>query len=549
VHESHLLLLLIGSLVVTAVCRRYGWPAPLVLVAVGLAVSAIPGFPEVQIDSDVVLSVALPPLLYSAALRCSYTGFRASLGAITALGVGLVAVTTLAVGLVAYALVPDMPLAVAFVLGAVVAPPDAVAATAIGRRLGLPRRVVMVLTGESLINDGTALTLYKVALAAALGSASGWLAGFGVFAWTTTAGVALGIGIGWIVYRVRRRVADPVLGTVFGLVAPFVAYLVGEEIGASGVLAVVAAGLFVGYRLPRLGAASRLQEEPVWEALDALLEAIVFGLIGIQLRFVVETVVDSPYGLGRVAIGGVIVLVVAIVVRIVYVYGLGGWVKLRKRRGHLATFPRPEPKSLAVVSWAGMRGVVTLAVAAAIPLTLDDGSPFPDRAVVQLVAFIVTIGTLLVQGLTLPWLIRRLGASDPGERERDAEAEARLYAVTTDAALARLAELRSAARGAESELYDRIDSVVRAQGGAAAATARARIAETVAEDAERAVDPGVRDRLELEVTRVRQELLDAQRRALLRVRDDGEVDEDVIRQVLHWLDLEEAALGSGGGEA
>lgn len=547
-HESHLLLLLIGSLVVTAICRRYGWPAPLVLVAVGLAVSAIPGFPEVQIDSDVVLSVALPPLLYSAALRCSYTGFRASLGAITALGVGLVAVTTLVVGLVAYALVPDMPLAVAFVLGAVVAPPDAVAATAIGRRLGLPRRVVMVLTGESLINDGTALTLYKVALAAALGSASGWLAGFGVFAWTTAAGVALGVAIGWIVYRVRRRIEDPVLGTVFGLVAPFVAYLLGEEIGASGVLAVVAAGLFVGYRLPKLGAAARLQEEPVWEALDALLEALVFGLIGIQLRFVVETVIDSPYGLGRVAIGGVIVLVVAMLVRIVCVFALGGWVKVRQRRGHGRQLPSPEPKSLAVVSWAGMRGVVTLAVAAAIPLTLDDGSPFPDRAVVQLVAFIVTIGTLLVQGLSLPWLIRRLGASDPGERERDAEAEARLYALATDAALARLAELRETAPAADAQLYDRIDSVVRAQGGAAAATARARIAETVEEDAARAADPGARDRLELEVKRVRQELLAAQRRALLGVRDDGEVDEDVIRQVLHWLDLEEAALTSGSGE-
>jgi CPA1 family monovalent cation:H+ antiporter len=538
VHESHLLILLVGSLAVTAVCRRQGWPAPLVLVAVGLAISTIPGFPEVQIDSDVILAIVLPPLLYSAALRCSYTGFRASIGAITALGVGLVVATTAAVGLVAYFLVSDMPLAVAFVLGAVVAPPDAVAATSIGRRLGLPRRVVMILTGESLINDATALTLYKVALAAALGAGSGLLAGIGVFVWTTAAGIAIGLAFGAGLFWLRRHLDDPVLQTVFGLVVPFVTYLVGEEVGASGVLAVVAAGLFVGPHLPQMGYATRLQEEPVWEALDALLEAAVFGLIGIQLRFVVATVVDSQYSVGRVAVGGLVVLATAIAVRFVWIFSLGGLVRALQRRGRARRVPTPEPRLMAVVSWAGMRGVVTLAVAAAIPMTMDDGSPFPDRAVVQLVAFVVTIGTLLIQGLTLPWLIRRLGAQDPAEQVHDAETEAHLYELTTEVALARLEELRAGWPEEHAAVLDRIATVVRSQGRTAVDAARARIEESE----EEAADPTSATRLPAEVFRVRRELLDAQRRALLAARDDGHLDDEVMREVLHWLDLEEAAL-------
>jgi CPA1 family monovalent cation:H+ antiporter len=546
VHEGQLLILILGSLAVTALCRKRGWPAPLVLVAVGLAVSMIPGFPEVEIDSDVILAVVLPPLLYSAALRCSYTGFRASIGAITALGVGMVALTTLVVGVVAYLLVPDMPLAVAFVLGAVVAPPDAVAATSIGRRLGLPRRAVMILTGESLINDATALTLYKVALAAALGAGSTLLGGLGVFAWTTAAGIAIGLGFGAGVYWVRRHLDDPVLQTVFGLLVPFVAYLVGEEVGASGVLAVVAAGLFVGHHLPKMGYATRLQEEPVWDALDTLLEATVFGLIGIELRFVVSTVLDSQYSLDRVVVAGVIILVAVIAVRFAGVFALGGVVRALQRRGRALAAPTPDPRMLAVVSWAGMRGVVTLAVAAAIPLTLDDGSPFPDRAVVQLVAFVVTIGTLLVQGLTLPALIRRLGVSDPGEQVRDAASEAQIYELATDVALGRLDELRAGWPEDRQPVLDRIATVVRAQGRTAIAGARARLEESV----EEAADPGESAEIAAAVVQVRRELLDAQRAAVLGARDDGAVDDEVMRAVLHWLDLEEATLAIGrGGES
>lgn len=541
-HEGHLLVLLLGSLAVTAVCRRFGWPSPLVLVAVGLAISLIPGFPEVSLDSEVILAVVLPPLLYSAALRCSYTGFRASIGAITALGVGAVIATTAAVGLVAYLIVPEMPLAVALVLGAVVAPPDAVAATSIAKRLGLPRRVVMILTGESLINDGTALTLYKVALAAALGASSGFLRGTGVFVWTTIAGIAVGLAFGAALYWLRRRMEDPVLQTAFGLIVPFAAYLAGEQLEASGVLAVVAAGLFMGHHLPKLGYATRLQEEPVWDALDTLLEAAVFGLIGIQLRFVVSNVVDSHYSVSRVALGGVIVLITAIAIRFACVFASGGLVRAFQRRGRARRIVTPRPNYMVVVSWAGMRGVVTLAVAASIPLTLDDGAPFPDRAVIQLMAFVVTIGTLLVQGLTLPWVIRRLGAQDPDEQVRDAETEARLYELTTDVALARLEELRHEWADEHHAVLDRIAAFVRSQGRSAVETVRARVEESAEESVDDAAVPVSGPHQPDDIFRLRQELLDAQRRALLEVRDEGEVDDEVIREVLHWLDLEEAAL-------
>jgi Na+/H+ antiporter len=541
-HEGRLLLLVVGSLAVTAVCRRRGWPAPLVLVAVGLAISMIPEFPDVEIDSDLVLGLVLPPLLYSSALRCSYSGFRDSIATITALGVGLVVVTTAVVGVVAYLIVPDMPLAVAFVLGAVVAPPDAVAATSVGKRLGLPRRIVMILTGESLINDATALTLYKVALAAALGAGRGLLGGIGVFAWTTVTGIAVGVAFGAAVVWLRARLRDPALETAVGLVVPFVAYLVGEELEASGVLAVVAAGLYVGRRAPMMGYATRLQEEPVWTALDTLLEAVVFGLIGIQMRFVVDRVIDSSYSLPLVTAAGLIVLVVVIAIRFATVFALGALVRVAQRRGKAMGLPPPAPRYMAVISWAGMRGVVTLAVAAAIPQTLDDGAPFPDRAVVQLMAFVVVIGTLLIQGLTLPALIRRLHAHAPREREEDAESEARLYELTTQVAVARLDELRASWPEEHRPVLDRITAVVRSQGRAAVDGAREQIEEAEEEGSELEAA-----RLPAAIQQVWADVLGAQRKALLDERDAGNVDDEVMRAVLHWLDLEEAAFAPRSG--
>ncbi|NKY40332.1 cation:proton antiporter, partial [Cellulomonas septica] len=431
-HHVEVFLLVAGAVLVAAACRRRGLPSPLVIVAISLVVSLIPGVPRYEINSEILLEFVLPPLLYSAALASSYRDFRAQLSSITRLGVGLVLLSALAVALVFWALEPAVSFAVALVLGAVVAPPDAVAAAAVGRRLGLPRRVMTLLSGESLINDATSLTLYKVAL---IGAATGaWAFGnaVGTFAVAVVAGVAVGVAIGWVVHAIRVRLDDPVVASAIGLLTPFGAYWAAEAVHGSGVLAVVAAGLYLGHTSPRAGYATRLFEEPIWSTLDILLESFTFALIGIQLPWIIRDLIASDQGLGHAVTVSLAVLAVAVLVRPLYVFGTAWFDNLRLRGSH-----RPERDALtvresAVVSWAGMRGVVTLAAAAGIPATID-GGPFPDRATIQLAAYTVAIGTLLGQSLTLPWVIRRLGVGSADEEASDASQEAATRIATADA--------------------------------------------------------------------------------------------------------------------
>src|SRR3954452_8940365 len=327
VEGAELLLLALGAVAVAAVARRLGWQAPLLLVVVGFVVSFLPGVPEVEIDGELLLAVVLPPLLYSSALGVSYVGFRSLLHPIVQLGVGLVLVTAVAVALVARVVVPGLPMPVALVLGAIVAPPDAVSAASIGRQLGLPRPLMTVLSGESLINDAAALTFYKVALAAVLGAGGGllgldWSSATGTFGLAVVAGVAVGLLLGVVVHAVRMRLDDPVVVSVLSLIVPFAAYLLAEELEGSGVLGVVAAGLYLGHRSPEAGYATRLQERPLWSSLDLLLEAVVFALIGLQLRYVVGAVEESERSDASLLAAAVAVLVTVIVVRGLFVFGL-----------------------------------------------------------------------------------------------------------------------------------------------------------------------------------------------------------------------------------
>ena len=357
-HGLPLIALLAGSLTITALARRWGASPPLVLVVVGLAVSFVPGVPAYEIDPDLVLLLVLPPLLYSAALDSSYLRFRDNLRPIGLLSVGLVLFTTVVVGLAAWWLVPGLPLAAALVLGAVVAPPDAVAASAVGRRLGLPRRVMTILGGESLVNDATALTAFRVAVAVAAGATYTVWQGIGVFALAALGGTAIGWAVGWIVHRARLALRDGVLESAIGLIVPFAAFLLAEEVHASGVIAVVVAGLYLGHRSPQGGPASRLQEQAVWKAADTLLESLVFALIGLQLRTVVEEV-DT--GLGRLLLIGLVLTLVTVVARIVWVFPatyVPRWLSRRLRERD----PSPPWQVPAVISWAGMRGVVTLSL-------------------------------------------------------------------------------------------------------------------------------------------------------------------------------------------
>jgi Na+/H+ antiporter len=541
---AQLLLLAFGAVGVAAVARRLGWQAPLLLVVVGFVVSLLPGVPEAAIDGELLLAVVLPPLLYSSALGVSYVGFRALFHPIVQLGVGLVFGTAIAVALVARVVVPGLPTPVALLLGAIVAPPDAVSAASIGRQLGLPRPVMTVLSGESLINDAAALTFYKVALAAVFGLGGSvlgvdWSSAARTFSLAVAVGVAIGLALGWLVHAVRMRLHDPVVESVVGLIVPFAAYLLAEDLSGSGVLAVVAAGLYLGHRGPEAGYATRLQEGPLWSSLDLLLEAVVFALIGLQLRYVLGEVRASERSDGSLLAAAIAVLAVTVIVRFGYVFAL----ELVRRSPRLSrsglTHPeRPPWSHQVVISWTGMRGVVTLAAAAALPIDVN-GAAFPDRGAVQFLAFAVTIGTLLVQGLTLPWLIRRLGVRDIDQPQRDAEEELHLQERATEAALARLDEVVAALVPRIGETRAREwDERIRRPLQARTATMHQAIRAEEESEAERG-----RRRAQT-FRRVRQQVIEVQRQVLMEERDKGNVDEEVVRAVLQELDHEEAAGAS-----
>jgi CPA1 family monovalent cation:H+ antiporter len=430
---------LAGSLALTAVARRYNVSAPLLIVLVALAVSFIPGLPRLQLNPELILTLVLPPLLYSTSLESSPAHFKAMLRPIIALGVVAVLVTALVVGLVVHLLLPDLPFASALVLGAVVAPPDAVTAVAIGR-LGLPRRIMAVLTGESLVNDATALTLYKIGLTAVLGTAGSIGHGFLVFAVATVLGIGIGLLAGVAVDLIRRKLDDSLMESTIGIIVPFGVYVTAEHLhpfssqfSGSGVLALVTAGLYLGHRSLYAGPGMRVQDSSVWASIDMLLEALVFALIGLQLPFVLADVRVNGRTNATLITSAIVVLLATIAVRVLYVFATGYLPRalrlFRTERDALSW------RELAVVSWAGARGVVTLAAAAGVPIGTPGGQE------IQLFAFTVATSTLLIQGLTLPVLIRVLKVRDSDEVSRDAEEELEARGAAMKAASARLDEI------------------------------------------------------------------------------------------------------------
>lgn len=518
-----LVALVIGALAVTALARRAGVSPPLLLVAAGLTLSFLPGIPDYRIEPELVLLLVLPPLLYSAALDSSYLRFRDNLRPIGLLAVGLVLFTTAVIGLAAWWIVPGMPLGPALVLGAVLSPPDAVAATAIGRRLGLPRRVMTVLSGESLVNDATALTAFRVAVASVAGAGYTLLSGLGVFALAALGGAAIGWAVGWAVHRVRRILPGDLAGAV-GLLVPFGAYLVAEEAHASGVLAVVVAGLYLGHRAPEVSAASRLQDAAVWKAADTVLEAFVFALIGLQLRGIVE---DLDTGLPHLVAVGALLTVFIVLARVVWVFPATYLPRMLSARLR-ARDPAPPWQYPAVLSWAGMRGVVSLAAAFAIPRTVDSGAAFPARDEIVFLAFFVTVATLLLHGVTLPAVIRRLGVrsgDDYEDRLREAEAQH----AAARAALDRLDALADTGVPVHQPVLDTLRRHAEARSNAA----WERLGRP---------DPGGVEPPSVVYRRLRRDMLAAEREVFVRLRNERRIDEEVMRRVMRELDLEEAAL-------
>jgi CPA1 family monovalent cation:H+ antiporter len=512
--------LLVLAVVVVAVgaaaARRLRVPAPLLLTLVGIALSFVPFVPQVRLQPEVVLVGLLPPLLYAAAIRTSLVDFSRNRRAIGLLSVGLVLFSTAGVGLLVWWLLP-VPLAAALALGAVVAPPDAVAATAIARRVGLPRRIVTILEGESLVNDATALVCLRTAIVAMSGAVSvlqvGWLfllaAGGGL-----VVGLVVATGITWV----RRRIETPVLDSTLSLVAPFIAYLPAEAVGGSGVLAVVVTGLVLGHRAQMLqSAASRLAEKANWHTVQFVLENTVFLLIGLQVRWVLQDAAAAETSAGRTALVCLAVLVAVVLLRPLWVFPATYLPRLLPAVARAE--PPPPPEVPAVISWAGMRGVVTLAAAFALP------EATPHRAVLVLAALVVAAGTLLLQGFTLPAVVRwlPLSAPDPGE---DALIEATVLQQAHEAGERRLDELVSA--------DDPPDVVQRL---------RQRIRERTDAAWERLGRGSALPETPSNVyVRLRLAMLEAERETLLRLRDSGTVPYDVLRRVQAALDVEESML-------
>ena len=460
-----LILVVVGAIVVTAIAHRRGLEPALVLVVVGFVVSFTPGFEGIELESEVLLSVVLPPLLYSAALDFSFPTFLRNIRPILGLGIGLVVVTAFTVAAVTPLLVPTLTFGTALVLGAVVAPPDAVTAVAVGRKLGLPRKVMAILTGESLVNDAAALSLFSIAVAQIAGTEAYIENPLLLFGYSAVLGPLVGAALGYITLWIRRRLAHPGLETIQGLVVPFAAFISAEHFHASGVLAVVVAGFVVGHGSIESGYQTRLQERYVWNSVDMLLEAFVFAYIGLQLRFVLEELHEAHESLTEVALASLVVLVIVLVIRPACVFLMFGRGVLSRKVENRLSVPVPalgsrrrgRPRRLraladdrsltwqenVVVSWTGMRGVVTLAAASGIPLTTIGGTPFPERATIQAIAFAVSVGTLLLQGLTLPLLIRWLRSSFEHDYVADAAETAKaeqIVHVAADEVLEEFAE-------------------------------------------------------------------------------------------------------------
>ncbi len=422
------LILAVATMLAIAPALRI--PYPILLVLGGLAIGLVPGLPEFELQPELVFFGVLPPLLYSAAFFTSLREFRATVRPIGLLAVGLVAFTTVGVAVVAHTFIDGLSWASAFVLGAIVSPTDPLAATSIARRFGVPRKLVTIVEGESLVNDGTGLVLYRVAVAAVVaGSFSAYYTG-GLFLVSAGGGIAVGLVVGWLVREIRRRLDNPPAEITISLLTGYVAFIPAELIGVSAVLAAVTAGIYLGWHTLELTTPQvRLQGLAVWEIVQYLLNALLFVLIGLQL----PVVVDALGGFSPTTLVGYAALVsgTVIALRFAWVFAVlqaPKWIARRMSSWRGAVF----------VSWAGMRGAVSLAAALALPLETDAGDSFPGRDLILFLTFSVILATLVGMGLTMPFVIRALGLEDDGVEARD-DARARIHAA--EAALARLEEL------------------------------------------------------------------------------------------------------------
>lgn len=516
-----IILLLTAVLALTTVARKLIIPYPILLVIGGLVLSFVPGLPTIRLDPDLIFLVFLPPLLWAAAYFTSWRDFRANARPITLLAVGLVLATTAAVAYVAHAVLPGLGWAEAIVLGAIVSPPDAVSATAIVKQLHLPRRGISILEGESLVNDATALVLYRAALVTAVSGTFELSITLMDFFLAATMGIAVGFVVGILSRWALRLTEDSFSEIAITLLAPYIAWVLAEQAHASSVLACVTGGLYIRQHFSAIVAPiTRIQARAVWDLLVFLLNGIIFILIGLQLDTFREAIPSSE--LGPLTVKGLLVSATAIVVRLVWV-PVAAWVPRLLSSSLRARDPMPTWSNLFIIGWTGMRGIVSLAAALALPLTTAAGTPFPFRAEIILIAFMVILVTLVLQGLSLPLLIHTLDLDEDGDIEYE-ERQAREHAAM--AALALLDE--------DWPVPDHIEQL------------RVHYSRRL----QRYVDIEASNTKCTKVTteafrRLRHETLTAERLAVIELRNEGVISDDILHRLEHELDVEALRIGIG----
>ena len=518
------ILLLIAVLALAAFARKLVIPYPILLVIGGLVLGFIPGVPTLRLDPDVVFLVFLPPILWSAAYFTSWRDFRSNLRPITLLAVGLVLATAAAVAVVAHIWLPGLGWAGAIALGAIVSPPDAVSATAVAKRLGLPRRAVTILEGESLVNDATALILYRAAVMAAVSGTFIFSDTVVDFFMAAGVGVVVGLLVGVVARWALKLMKDSFSEIAVTLLSPYIAWVLAEQAHASGVLACVAGGLYLRQHFSEAVApTTRIQARAVWDFLVFVLNGFIFILIGLQLGALREAIPSGMFI--PLMLSGALVSVTAIVVRLIWV-PLAAWIPRLLSPSLRARDPMPAWPSLFIIGWTGMRGIVSLAAALALPLTTAAGAPFPFRAEIILITFSVILATLVVQGLSLAPLIRALKLKEDGTLERE-EMQAREHAAT--AALVRLDEVANEGWPIPEHLDQmRVHYGDRVQRYTKDGTAPECTAEAI------------------EIfRRLRHETLTAERLAVIGLRNDGVISDDVLHRLEHELDVEALQLGIG----
>jgi Na+/H+ antiporter len=512
------LLLMICAVALGWVARHYNFPYPIALVAGGALLGLIPKLPQIPFDPQLILVIVLPPILYQAALLTSWNDFKANIRPISLLAIGLVVATTLAVGAALKWMVPSVPWAAAFVLGAIVSPPDAVAATTILSRLNIPRHLVTILEGESLVNDASGLVIYKLAVAAVLTGAFSLGDAATQFVLVSVGGIVIGVALALAFIAIHRRLGDPFIEVIMALVTPYTAYIAAESLHVSGVLAVVAAGLVRGRYSPEIVSAEmRIMARSVWNVLVFVLNSLIFILIGVQMSDVMDNL--GRYPLSQLLLLGALISVVAIAVRFAWVFPvshLPRWLRgsLREQA------PAPRNRELMIISWCGMRGIVSLAAALALPTVLPNGEPFPARDLIIFLTFFVIATTLVGQGLTLTPLIRKLKVGSDWSLVE----EQRLVRSAMSAAAIAAIDAHLAAAQAPSDLADQLRSEIAARA-------------TLAAPAGAKQDPH-----SALLLRLRRAAIAAERKELIRLWRENAISDEVMRLQEEVLDYQEAQL-------